>query len=102
MGTSVILKKGRVVLDLGSINQFKLNPDRTFCEDGELDSYYINLISSLKEDLYNLLIYRPPTEDEFRERLEQLIDDYTDSVDSIGRSYILNNLIEQVDKVERA
>jgi len=101
MGTSVVLKKGRVVLDLGSINQFRLNSDRTFCEDGELDSYYTNLVSGFKEDLYNLLIYRPLTEGEFRENLNQLVDDFTDSVDGIGRSYILNNLIEQVDKVER-
>ena len=101
MGTNIVLKKGRVLLDLGSINQFRLNSDRTFCEDGELDSYYTNLVSGFKEDLYNLLIYRPLTEGEFRENLNQLVDDFTDSVDGIGRSYILNNLIEQVDKVER-
>ena len=101
MGTDVILKKGKVVLDLGTINQFITDRNRNFYDDGELDSRFTNLISSFKEDLYNLLIYRPTTENEFRETLEQLIDDYTDCVDSIGRSYVLNNLIDQVDKVER-
>ena len=35
------------------------------------------------------------------ETLNQLVDDFADSVDGIGRSYILNNLMSQVDKVER-
>ena len=66
MSTNIVLKKGHTTLDLGSINQFRLSPNRIFCENGELDSYYTNLILSFKEDLYNLLIYRPPTEGEFR------------------------------------
>ena len=102
MSTSIYLKKGKTQLDLGSINQFKrhFNTGEIY-EEGELDTYFINLLSTFKEDLFNLLIYRPRSESVFRERLNNLIDEFVDSSDQVSRTYLLNTLSKQVDKTER-